>query len=115
MVLLKSAIEAGKYLARYGPKYFKYEKKAFDFLYQDFKPGWSYGVRHGLTAGSVLGGILKNNFSDDTTNGFQTFKPGNGYKTRSQNKTRGRFSGRPRGRYSRGRKANRNCGCARTC
>ncbi len=112
MVLVKSLIEAGKYAARYGPKYFKYEKKAFDFLYQDFKPGWSYGVRHGLTAGSIVGGILKNNYSDDTTNGFQPKKPGNGYKTGTSNQARNRQSRRSGRRYSKRYKANRNCGCA---
>ncbi len=74
---------------RYGSRFFKLEKKAFDKLYVGFPRGTGRGVRHGLTAGSAIGNIL-NEGNEDNKNAFPSKKPRYGSKTYKSYKTRSR-------------------------
>ncbi len=81
--------------------YYRLEGKAFDKLYTGFPRSRTIGrgVRHGLTAGSIVGGTLKNDYADDSADAPFS-KSRNGYPASTPYKARNRFSGRSRRRYS---------------
>ncbi len=102
MVVGVVAKELFKVAVQVGGRYFKYETKAFNKLYQGFRPGVARGVRHGLAGGSAIGSVL-NQGPDTPGNEFQIpfTKQRPPAKTYQSYKTRGRFSGRRRGRNCR--------------
>ena len=115
MVLVPIAKELLKVGIKYASRYYRIEGKAFEKLYTGFRPGVARGIRHGLVAGSVVGETLKNNFSDDTTSGFQ--KKRSRYSPRKPYKTRDRYSGRYNSRSKRGKQSyfSRRCPRPRKC
>ncbi len=92
---------------RYGARFFKFEKKAFDKLYRDYPVGVGRGVRHGLTVGSAVGSLI--NKEEDLLNGGISQKSRNGSPASSQDKARGRFAKRSGGKYFRKSKFDSYC------
>ncbi len=63
----------GKNIVRYASRYYKIEGQAFNKLYTGFPRSKTIGrgVRHGLTAGSVLGSLISDDNGLNGGNGFQ--------------------------------------------
>ncbi len=82
--------EIAKAAIRYGSKYYAAEGKAFNRLYTGFHQSKTIGrgVRHGLTAGSIVGSLISNEAPDTPGNGIFPQKPRYVSKTYKQNKTR---------------------------
>ncbi len=69
---VKIVSETFKQLVKFGSRYYRLEGKAFQKLYQGFPQSRTIGrgVRHGLTAGSIVGSLI-NDAEDSPGNGFQ--------------------------------------------
>ncbi len=80
-------------------RYYRAEGKAFNRLYSGFPQSRriSAGVRHGLTAGSLIGNIINDDGTPESTNGISKRR----FRTPSNrfSKTRRRFQQRTRRKY----------------
>ncbi len=90
-------------------RYYALEGKAFNRLYTGFPQSKTIGrgVRHGLTAGSVVGSLITD-ADDSPGNGFQKIRPTQQFTPRKSYQARGGFTRRSRSRCPSPKRFNRS-------